>query len=167
MIACALRWLVYALLLSAFAGETPVPAAGSPTENASKSVTITSQNPVGYFPVAPEILASKPPILFVSITNVVNPTQTSLEIFVYLARLQKDDVGGQKVLVGKFSLYPPDKPGGFQLSSSDAFRKLEAGSGVLKAGTVKIAVEMRRIGEGEPEVELTLTPPQWRSGKSK
>lgn len=124
---------------------------------------LSNQQPAGSFPVAPEILASKPPILFVSITRVVNPGMTPFEIWVHLACEDKNGVSGPRVLVGNFSLYPPDKAGGFQLNTADAFRTLNG----KEYGEVRLVVEMRRIHETKPwtPIEVTVSPPVWRSGK--
>lgn len=162
MIAGACRWLVCALLLYAIAQVCSV-AAGSQGEEARKSVVLTSQEPVGAFPVTPEILVSKPPVLFVSIAKVVNPERTGLEIFVYLSLATKDHAKGQRILVGNFSLYPPDKPGGFQLSAADAFRKLKTGK--FERGEVTLVVEMRRMHDKRLRtlIEVSVSPPEWRS----
>jgi len=165
MIKGACRWLVCVLLLVAVAAPQ-TPTAESSAEPTLNFVILSDQHALGYFPVAPEIVASKPAALFVSITKVVNPKQTPLELFVYLSHLQpgakKDDVHGQRVLVGKFVLYPPDKPTRFQLSSADAFRKLEGGRAAT--GEIQLLVEMRRVRESDPwtPLELTLAPPEWR-----
>jgi hypothetical protein len=162
MFAVACRWLVCALLLCAIAQVGSV-AAGRQAEEARKSVVLTSQQLLGAFPVTPEILVSKPPVLFVSIAKVVNPERIGLEIFVYLSRTTKDNVKGQRTLVGNFSLYPPDKPGGFQLSTADAFRKLKTGKS--ERGEVNVVVEMRRMHEtgALTPIEVTVSAPEWRS----
>lgn len=160
MITDACRWLVCALLLCAIAQVRSV-AAGSQAEEARKYVVLTSQQPLGAFPVTPEILVSKPPVLFVPIAKVVNPERTGLEIFVYLSRATKDNVKEQRILVGNLSLYPPDKPGGFQLTTADAFRKLKTGKS--ERGEVNVVVEMRRMHETGPPIEVTVSAPEWRS----
>lgn len=160
MIAGSCR-LVCALLVCAVAQVRCV-AAGSPAEEARKSVVLTSQEPLATFPVAPEILASQPPVLCVAIAKVVNPERTGLEIFVYLSRATTDRVKEQRILVGNFSLYPPDKPGGFLLSTTDAFRKLK--SGKSEPGEVDVVLEMRWIQQTGPRtlIEVTVLPPEWR-----
>jgi hypothetical protein len=162
MFAGACQWLVCALLLCVIARVGSV-AAGRQAEEARKSVVLTSLQLLGAFPVTPEILVSKPPVLFVSIAKVVNPERIGLEIFVYLSRATKDDVKGQRILVGNFSLYPPDKPGGFQLSTADAFRKLKTGKS--ERGEVNVVVEMRRMHETGhlTPIEVTVSAPEWRS----
>jgi len=68
-------------------------------------------------------------------------------------------------LIGTFSLYPPDKPAGFQLSTAAAFQKLPAGVSSQTEKGLRAVFEMRRLHEGKPwsAVELTLPPPEWRS----
>jgi len=157
--------LLFCALLLWTSASVPQNSAGSSTERASHSVILTSQHPSASFAVAPEVVASKPPVLFVSISKVINPEQTSLEILVYLSRSENEGADGSRVLIGNFSLYPPDRPAGFQLSTSDAFRKLAASKSSQKERQVRVVFEMRRLHEGKPwsAVELTLPPPEWRS----
>jgi hypothetical protein len=159
------RWMIFAILVSALAPARRVDVIGA-TEEARKPVILTNQLPAGSFPVAPEILASKPPILFLSITRVVNPDMTPFEISVHLLPENKNGVSRPRVLVGNFSLYPPDKPGGFQLSAADAFRTLEYGG--KEQTEVRLLVEIQRIHETKPwtPIEVTISPPVWRSSQS-
>jgi hypothetical protein len=166
MIKGACRCVVCVLLLVAVAAPQ-TPTAENSAEPTLNFVILSDQHPLEHFPVAPEIVASKPAALFVSITKVVNPKQTPIEIFTYLAQVQKPGAKGEgahglKILVGKFVLYPPDRPARFQLNSADAFRKLEGSRAAT--GEIQLLVEMRRVRESDPwtPVELTLAPPEWR-----
>ena len=161
----ARQWMTRAILVSALVPPRGLGATG-PNQEVRRPVVLTSQQPAGSFPVAREVLASKPPIVFVSITRVVNPEMTPFEIWVHLSfENGKSASGREKALVGNFSLYPPDKAGGFQLNAADAFRTLEEAG--KEQGEVRLEVEMRRIHEMKPwtPIEVTVSPPVWRKGK--
>lgn len=159
------QWMTRAILVSALVPARGVGAVAA-NEEVLRPVVLTNQQPAGSFPVAREIIASKPPIVFVSITRVVNPGITPFEIWVHLSfENRKRSSGEKRVLVGNFSLYPPDKTGGFQLNAADAFRTLEEAG--KEQGEVRLEVEMRRIHDwkrGTP-IEVTVSPPVWRKGK--
>jgi hypothetical protein len=163
MIAIGCRRFVCELLLCVYVLAQS--AASSATGQARKSVTLTNQRPIGHFDVPAQILATKPPILFVSITKVVNPQRMSCEVLVYLARVRGDVASEDRILVGNFSLYPQDRPAGFQLDASRAFSQLETTARGADPDKIKLAVELRRIRETEPwtTVELTVAEPEWRS----
>ena len=126
-------------------------------------VTLTSDRPTGYFPLDAERLASAPPILALRITRVVNPGLTPFEIFVYLSYPPGDGRReAERILIGNFGLYPPDRPAGFLLRASTAFRKLKTTGS--KPTEVRLLLEMRRIHPKEPwtTVEVDVAPPEWR-----
>jgi len=130
-------------------------------------VTLTNDHPEGSFLIAPEILASPPPVLALAITQVINPNNTAFQLFVYLSyhpgAEEKRSPVPAKILVGNVGLYPPDHPGGFLLRSSTAFRKLRAANS--NPADVRLLLEMKRIHEGTPwtPVEVTVAPPEWRT----
>lgn len=159
------QWMICAILVSALVPARLIGAI-SANEEVLRPVVLTDQQPAGSFPVAREILASKPPIVFLPITRVVNPGITPFEIWVHLSFQNRKSARGQKrVLVGNFSLYPPDKTGGFQLNAADAFRSLEEAG--KEQGEVRLEVEMRRIQDMKRDtpIEVTVSPPVWRKGK--
>ena len=127
-------------------------------------VTLSHQHTVAHFDVGPQILASQPPILFLSITKVVNPQRTPFEIVVSLSHTPTGTARGANILVGNVSLYPPDRPAAFQLDASKAFRQLES-TGVASASKIELRVELRRIHQTEPwtPVQLTVAEPEWRT----
>ena len=159
------QWMTRAILVSALVPARGVGAVAA-NEEVLRPVVLTNQQPAGSFPVAREILASKPAIVFVSITRVVNPDITPFEIWVHLSFENRKSASGEKrILVGNFSLYPPDKTGGFQLNAADAFRTLEEAG--KEQGEVRLEVEMRSLHDmkrGTP-IEVTISPPVWRKGK--
>lgn len=127
-------------------------------------LTLTNERPTGSFPVRPETLASAPSILEVSITKVVNPAATPVAMFVYLLpAAKKGKAEPERVLVGNFSLYPPDQPGKFLLGLSNALEKLEGKNSASKSGEFQLVVEMQRLDDTRPwtEVEVTIDPPKW------
>ena len=133
-------------------------------------LTLTNERPTGSFPVTPETLAGAPSVLEVSITKVVNPAATPIAMFVYLSRAgKKGKAEPEKVLVGNFSLYPPDQPGKFLLGLSSAFEKLEAKNSVSKSSELQVVVEMKRLNDSQPwtKVEVTIDPPKWLRDESK
>jgi len=126
-------------------------------------VTLTNHRPTGYFPIDPETLASAPPILGVTITRVVNPGKTPFQVFVYLSYQPRTGrTEPEKILIGNFGLYPPDRPSGFLLRSSRAFRKLKSLSS--SPTDLRLLLEMKRIHAKSPwtAVEVTIAPPEWR-----
>lgn len=126
-------------------------------------VTLTNERPAGYFPLDPETLASAPPILGVTITRVVNPGKTPFQVFVYLSyQSGAGRTEPEKIRIGNFGLYPPDRPAGFLLRSSQAFRKLKSLSS--SPTDVRLLLEMKRIHGTRPwtSVEVTVAAPEWR-----
>jgi hypothetical protein len=132
-------------------------------------VVLTNDRPTGSFPIGQETLASAPPILALTITKVVDPGQEAMGFFVYLSFRSSASSSGannqpasQKILIGNFSLYPADRPGGFLLRASTAFNKLKAASS--KPTDVRLVLEMKRLHETKPwpSVAVTVAPPEWR-----
>jgi len=162
--------LIWALLLGgahrvgrSLDGEAQRPREPTP-------VTLTQERPSGYFPLDRETLASAPPVLAVTIIRVVNPGQTALQIFIYLSYRQRVGEKGtelRKILIGNVGLYPPDRPAGFRLRASSAFRQLKAAS--PNPAEVRLRLEMKRIHETRPwtPVEVIVAPPEWQTDASK
>lgn len=129
-------------------------------------IMLTNDRPTASFAIEPETLASAPAVLALSITKVVNPAKIPFGIFVYLSPAgEKGCPKSEKILVGNFSLYPPDHPAGFLLRASNAFRKLEAEGPRSRSSEVRLLLEMKRVRETKPwtPVEVTVAPPEWRS----
>jgi hypothetical protein len=134
-------------------------------------VTLTSERPTGFFPLRPETLTDARPILALTITKVVNPQQLGLGISVYLSFSPvpssggpKEQPRGEKILIGNFSLYPPDHPAGFRLRASEAVRQLQGAGAHAKLADVRLLIEMKRVHEKTPwaPVELVIAPPEWQ-----
>ncbi|MBC8029112.1 MAG: hypothetical protein H7Z16_03295 [Pyrinomonadaceae bacterium] len=131
---------------------------------AAPPVVLTDKQPKGSWGVASDVLAGDEEILEVAITKVVNPGKTPVSIFVYLANTEKGKANGEPILVGNFSLYPPDRPGKFLLSAAPALRKVSATS---KGGNMVLEFEMKRLDEQKAwtPVELNIAPPKWRAAE--
>jgi hypothetical protein len=133
-----------------------------------ETLTLTNEYPTRSFPVDPDLLAQPPAILELSVTKVVNSALTSVAVFVYLSPIaDKGKPEPEKILVGNFSLYPPDRPGKFLLPVSTAFRRLNGGHGVSKSNRVRLVLEMKRLDETSPwtPIALTISQPKWRAAE--
>jgi hypothetical protein len=159
------RFFVLAQILGILAAlQNSVPSNEAPKRPAS--LTLSNYHPSGCFPVAREKLASMPAALFISIVKVINQERTPFEVLVFLVPSgKKMHSPEQKILVGNFSLYPPDHPAGFLLSTSKALRELKSSSQFPNDGSLQLLVEIRRTDETKEwtPVELTVTAPEWRS----
>jgi hypothetical protein len=131
-------------------------------QTASPVVTLTDEHPGSSLPVAASVLSSDSEVLEVSITKVVNPSGTPVAVFVYLFNHAKTKPESEKILIGNFSLYPPDQPGKFLLSALPALRKLSAQK--PSDAVVRIAFELQRLDETKPwtHVEVAIAQPSWR-----
>jgi hypothetical protein len=158
--------LIGALLFCGFRAGGQSAESRDQGETKPTPVTLTNDRPTGFFPLDAETLAHAPPILALTITKVVNPGEAGLGISVYLWYRAVAAPGGEreKILIGNFSLYPPDHRAGFLLRASEAFRKLQEAGGVSKVSEVRLLIEMKRIHEKTPwtPVELVVAPPEWR-----
>src|SRR5215467_7391844 len=86
-------------LLLCLCGPAQSGSAGA-REDAKKFVILTHERPVGYFEIPGQVFASKPPILFLSITRVVNPRRTPCEVLVYFAPRHSHGANEEKVRLG-------------------------------------------------------------------
>jgi len=127
-------------------------------------LVLTNDRATGSFPISPETLAAAPRTLSVSISKVTNPEKTPFEVLVYLSVRRAAPAEPHKILIGNFSLYPPDHAAGFLLSTSQAFQKLQADGASAKSLKVRLLVEIKRIHEDKPwtPIAITVPPPKWR-----
>jgi hypothetical protein len=131
-------------------------------------VTLTNDHPSGFFSIDAKTLAESPAVLALRITKVVNPQRTGVGFSIYLSLLRVAGLGSEaereKILIGSFGLYPPDRPAGFVFPASEAFRQLRATKTPSKSGEVRLFIEMKRLHERNPwtRVEIVVAPPQWR-----
>jgi hypothetical protein len=131
-------------------------------------VTLTNDHPSGFFPIDPKTVAESPAILALRITKVVNPERTGIGFSVYLSFApvvgSEPEEEHEKILIGNFGLYPPDRPAGFVLRASEAFRQLQATKTASKSSEVRLLIEMRRLHDRNPwtPVQIFVAPPQWR-----
>ena len=128
---------------------------------------LTEDHPSGSFVIAPATIAAAPPILSVSITQVMNPEKTPVEIFVYLVRWDEGPMPAERILMGQFGLFPPDHPASFTLRSSAAFQKLRASGAASQTSKILLMLELKPISgkKSLTNVELTMAPPEWHTEK--
>ena len=138
---------------------------GGSAEEVRQPLTLTARQTSASFAVLPDVLERIPATLLISVLKVVNPDKSPFEILVYLERNEKDT--RKRVLVGNFSLYPPDKPGGFRLSTAASFRKLGEVSGD-EGSNAMLVIDMRRMHETDRwnSLEVTIAPPEWLDRQS-
>ena len=157
--------LLWALLLGGTQHSEQSPGEGIQGPAKPTSVTLTNDHPTGFFILDPETIASAPPVVAVSLTRVVNPNKTPFQVFVYLSYLPEagEKPRTQRILIGNFGLYPPDRPGGARLRASNAFRQLKAAR--PKPTEVRLVLELKRIHERRPwtPIEVTVAPPNWQA----
>lgn len=129
-----------------------------PVSSAAKDVVVlTTEHPTGSFKIEPDLLLRAPEVLEVSVTKVVNPTASSVDIFVYVeSSAERDKPEPDRELVGSFSLYPVDRPGKFMLNPAAAFRKF---SETNKGSTAELLFEMKLPAESKAPVEVTIEDP--------
>ncbi len=160
--------LIWALLFGgAYARGQSLDGHADPKQATLTPVTLTNDCPEGSFLITPEILASPPAVLALAMTQVVNPAKTPFQVFVYLSyqpsSAEKRGPAPVKILLGNVGLYPPDRPAGFLLRASTAFRKMKGASS--KPTEVRLLLEMKRIHARKPwtPVDVTVAPPEWRT----
>ncbi len=132
----------------------------------AESVVLTNNDTTASFHLARQISSNPPPVLELSVTKVVNPAQTPVEIFVYLEAVgNARQRGPQKILVGNFSLYPPDQPGTFSFRASNAFKESQARWGTAELTQTSLTLEIKRINETRPwtPLKITISAPRWKN----
>lgn len=134
---------------------------------ASPVLTLTNDHPKNSLPIKASELASDVEVLEVTITKVTNPAMTPLSIFVYLSDSEKGKSEPKLHDVGNFSLYPPDQPGKFLLSTAPELRKALLSDGPAKGHDVRLVFELKRIHETSAwtPVEVTIAQPTWRAAE--
>ena len=130
---------------------------------AREVVTLTTEHQTASFKIESDLLRRLPEILEVSVTKVVNPTSSSIDIFVYIASGEGNKA--ERESIGSFSLYPADRPGKFMLSPAAAFRKFSETRKSLGAETVRLEFEMK-LPDNKPRVEVTIETPNWSDKKA-
>jgi hypothetical protein len=155
--ACLVAALLYVGLSGA--GQRTGEADG---QEQAVQVVLTNSDPEVSFAISPDVVTAAPPVLALSFPQVVNPSNTAFQIFVYFSYrpAQKGSGAPLRILVGNAGLYPPDHPGGFVLRASKAFGTLRA----EKATDVRLVLEMKPLHHAAPwpPVEVTVAAPQWR-----
>jgi hypothetical protein len=132
-------------------------------ESRATAVTLTPDHPADSFPVEANVLTNDTEVLEVVITKVVNPSRTSVVMFVSLSNSVKGKSEPEKISIGNFSLYPADRPGTFLLNPAPALRKLSNDKPSLNPD-VRLVIELKRIDETAAwtPVAVTVAQPKWR-----
>ena len=139
------------------------PEPGDAGQKRPTQVKLTNERTVASFPVAQQLLEDAP-VLEVSVTKVTNPAETPVAIFVYLAPGgKKEQPEPEKILVGNFSLYPPDRAGIFLLHASTAFTELRKKGWASGSKEVRLVLELKRLRETQAwtPLEITIGAPKW------
>lgn len=143
-------------------------APGKPVES-NREVTLTEAQPVARTQLSASAREAPPSILEVPVIKIWTPQKMSFSIFVYLERLPSvpASTAKQRVLLGNFTVFPPDQTGSYMLRSSSGFQKLKATSADLGQGQIVVVVEMKRTNPKQPwsPVRVTIGPLRWRSEK--
>ncbi|HEV2426335.1 MAG TPA: hypothetical protein VGZ29_16025 [Terriglobia bacterium] len=162
MTAAILGFLIGVVLFGGPKAGEQAPGTGHPGTETS-GLTLTNTRPEGSIPVPAATLVSSPALLALHFTKVNNPSRTGFQIFVFLSYQPAQEGAARpvRVLLGNEAFYPPDRPGGFVVRASRAFRELKA----AKATDVRLVLEMKRLHPQTPwpSVEVTVAPPEWRN----
>lgn len=158
--------LVGALCLGGSARTEGQGALPNTSQVGVEAVELTNNHTTDSFAVSANTIASAPPVVALGFPRVVNSANTPFVISVYLSYRPGEGRGEAplRILLGNGSLYPADRPSGFRLRTSAAFRKLKA----ARATDVRLVLEMKRLRPAEPwsQVEITVRPPEWRDENS-
>ena len=136
------------------------------SEPAVDSVTLTPERREARLPFDRQVWQNSPPLLEVPVSRVKNPHLTGFAIFVYLAWTpdQPGPKARQKVSIGNFGVFPPDRPGRFTLRASQAFAEARKRGVTLRENRPELLFVMRKVRASEAwtPLEVTLGPVTWR-----
>lgn len=133
----------------------------------SSEVTLTQMEPVTRIQLPASIRAAPAPILEIPVVKIANPQKMSFSIFAFLewSPPAQGPTGSDKILVGNFTVYPPDRTGSYMLRASTAFEKLKGMGADLARDQVLIVLEMKRTNPDKAwsSVQVEIAPLRWRS----
>jgi hypothetical protein len=142
-------------------------AAPEKAADASSEVTLSETQPVARIQLPASIRAAPAPTLEVPLVRISNPQEMSFSIFASLEwyRPTQGSTGKEKVLLGNFTVYPPDQTGTYMLRASTAFEKLKAMGADLIRDQVVLLLEMKRTNPNKAwsAVLVEIAPLRWRS----
>jgi hypothetical protein len=145
-------------------------AAPGKAVESSSDVTLTEIQPVARIPLPAAIRAAPAPILEIPLARISNPQEMSFSIFVSLewSRTAQGAARKEKILLGNFTVYPPDRPGNYILRASTTFEKLKALGADLVRDQIVVALEMKRTNPNQPwsPVQVEIGPLRWRTDNS-
>ena len=125
-------------------------------------IKLTAEEPNGGFAIEANTIPPTADVLEIPILTVVNPTQIPLSVYVYLnVNEGKNEREAERIQLGSFSIYPPDRPGKFLLSPPEPLRKL------LPSAKLEMTFALKRVDESKTwsNVEVEIGRPTWRSDK--
>lgn len=118
---------------------------------AASPIILTDQHRSVSVPIDARDLAAAPPVLEIEVTDVWNPDLVPLGVAVWIVE------GDERVPVGNFAFYPPDKKGTFHLSGKEAFAR------VKRHGSARLLFELQKLrpsADWKP-VRVSLSQPRW------
>lgn len=135
--------------------------------DSSSEVTLSEMQPLARIQLPASIRAAPLPILEVPVVKISNPQEMSFSIFASLEwrRYSRGSAGNEKIPLGNFTVYPPDRTGSYMLRASTAFEDLKAMGADLSRDQVFILLEMKRTNPNRPwsAVRVEIGPLRWRS----
>jgi hypothetical protein len=147
----------------------PTAVSGRAVELSSR-VTLTETQPVARIQLPTSIRAAPPPVLEIPLVKISNPQEMSFAIFVSVewSRPAQGGAGKEKVLLGNFTVYPPDRTGNYMLRASTTFEKLKTLGADLSRDQIVVVLEMKRTNPSQPwsRVQVEIGPLRWRSDNS-
>jgi hypothetical protein len=144
--------MILALMLAALSGPCADGAADPPG-----TLTLTDRLPAVCVRVDARTIASAPEVLELTIISVRNPR--SIPVTIAASLMPEVDSEHSPVHLGTVTLYPPDKPGRFFISTRASLQTLAAG----EDGRA-LRLELKRIDARADwgGIEVVLEPPVWR-----
>jgi hypothetical protein len=135
--------------------------------DSSSEVTLTETQPAARIRLPASIRAAPAATLEVPVVRISNPQEMSFSIFASLEwrRPAQASTGNEKIQIGVFTVYPPDRTGSYMLRASTAFEKLKAMGVDLGRDQVVILLEMKRTNPNKAwsAVQVEIAPLRWKS----
>ncbi len=135
--------------------------------DATSELTLTETQPVGRIQLPGNVWAAAVPFLEIPIARISNSEEMGFSILVYLewTRPTAGPDSAQKIRIGNFTVYPPDRPGSFLLRASECFDKLRQMGANVKTDHLVLLLEMKRVHPNRPwsPIRVTVASVRWRA----
>ena len=142
-------------------------AAPETAADSSRGVTLTETQPEARIQLPSNTRSSPAAVLEVPVVRISNPDKMSFSIFVYLewCRPGEGPARNEKILVGNFTVFPPDRTGRYTVRTSTGFERLKTMGADLPRDQVVFLLEMKRTNPNKPwsTVVVEIAPLDWRS----